>query len=352
MLLAESFHSNITLLHVITGDNRSNDTERILEQFAREKLREKESMIRSANIEVADAIIEKGIPFERIIQIAQTMDYNVIVVGAGNKAGNDVFRLGTTVEKLMRKNQIPLWVVKNESNRHVRRILCPVDFSDASTRALANAITLAKSFESELRILNVFTPVNIVSPRFNIDNEKENKRLRKAQQREFRSFLKEFHMGSVKHEIEILDGEPHKVILNYLQQDQYDLLMMGTSGKTGLSRILMGSVTEKVTREVPCSFITMKAKDITDDIFESNINDIEGILKVANEEYKQADFETAARLYLTGLRQYPDNIPLIKGVIRSYASLGNENKAEYYRKYATEIIRRTWGEAYLDKMDI
>jgi universal stress protein E len=352
MLLAKTFHSQITLLHVISVGNIPKESEGILEQYSRENLQTLASRIREDGIEVADTIIRKGVPFENIILVAQTMDFNVIVAGAGNKKEDEIFRLGTTVEKLIRKNQVPLWVVKNEPLRPIKKILCPVDFSDASKRAMGNAVTLAKNFQARLTVLNVFTPINIVSPRFNINNDAENRQLRKKQQKDYHDFIKGFDLGSIQHEVTTLDGEPHREILKTIQNGDFNLLLMGTSGRTGLSRILMGSVTEKVIREVPCSFITTKARDLTDDFFESNINDIEGILKAAREQYDKGAFESAAGIYLTGIRQYPDNIPLIKGLISAYHSIGNQNQADYYRKYAREIIKRTWGDEYLGKMDI
>jgi hypothetical protein len=56
---------------------------------------------------------------------------------------------------------------------------------------------------------------------------------------------------------------------------------MGTTGRSGISKILMGSVTEKVIREVPCSFITVKNEDIVALELESKIQDIENYYSLA-----------------------------------------------------------------------
>ncbi len=58
------------------------------------------------------------------------------MIGSGEKSKNDIFRLGTTAEKIIRKSDKPVWVVKKDNPLNVKNILCPVDFSPESKRAL------------------------------------------------------------------------------------------------------------------------------------------------------------------------------------------------------------------------
>ncbi|HER08357.1 MAG TPA: hypothetical protein ENO20_05535 [Bacteroides sp.] len=352
IMLAKVFNSLISILHVTPDNNISRELEAFLEKSINEKFKELRARIEKENITVGDTTLERGAPFEKIIQKARTSNPNVIVVGSGNKKEGDVFRLGTTVEKLMRKNQVPLWVVKNEVIRPIDKMLCPVDFSEASSRALTNAITLTKHFDAELTIFNVFTPFMISSPRFKADQEAENQRLRRMQEKQYHDFLGQFDLGSVKHKILFVVGDPHVQILRIIREKGTDLLLMGTTGKTGLSRILMGSVTEKVTRELPCSFITTKARDLTEDFFADNLREIESIISFAKSMLEQKDFEKAIELYTLGIKQYPDNIPILAGLVESYKAVGNTDRANYYRKYAREIIKRMWGEEYLQVINL
>ncbi len=66
-----------------------------------------------------------------------------------------------------------------------------------------------------------------------------------------------------------------------------DLIIMGSAGKTGLSRILLGSVAEKVTREVPCSVITMKSEDAIRLYIEAQIDDLETHFKEGRESLEE-----------------------------------------------------------------
>ncbi|MCG8702330.1 MAG: universal stress protein, partial [Bacteroidales bacterium] len=313
--LAETFNSQITLMHVIEQGVMSKELETLVFESVETKMSAISSQVKSKGVLVNNTLIEKGVAFEKIIQEAQSGDYNVMVVGSGNKSPNETFKLGTTVEKLMRKNQVPLWVVKDEEEMKLKRIVCPVDFSASAERALNNAITLASRFNVQLDILNVYVPLNVFSFRYETDNGQENKVLKAQQEKDFYAFLRKFNLSSVKHNTIVLEGSAHEEILSYIKENEVDLLLMGTTGKTVISRLLMGSVTEKVTRELPCSFITTKAKDIANDYFESNLRSIESILNAARSFYRQANYEKALEKYSVALKQYPDNIPVLKGLI-------------------------------------
>ncbi len=350
ILLAKRFKSRIVLLHVASEENVSEETKKLIEQSIQNRLHELKEKISKDGAYVSDIIIEKGVAFEKIIQVAQARNVNVIVAGSGSKDHNDNFKLGTTVEKLMRKNQIPLWVVKNEDVKPISKITCPVDFSDASRRALLNAISLAKRFDAELSVLHVFVPVVSTSVRISLNIEEENTNLRKIKEKEFDRFLNEIDFKSVRFTKDLLMGIPDVEIFRAIKRQNTDLLLMGTTGKTSLSKLLMGSVTEKVTRELPCSFITTKARDITDGYLESNLKGIESILNPARNAFKKGDYELAIEEFTIGLKQYPDNIPILIGLIDSYKALGNNIKVEFYNEYKAEVLDRIWGKDIMDKM--
>lgn len=350
VLLAKKFKSRIALVYVASEENVSEETKILIEQSIHNKLVELKEQISKEGVNVSDILIERGVAFEKIIQVAQARNVNVIVAGSGSKDKNDNFKLGTTVEKLMRKNQIPLWVVKNEDVKPISKITCPVDFSDASRRALLNAITLAEEFNAELSVLHVFVPVVSTSIRISLNIEEENKSIRNEKEKEFDRFLNEIDFKSVKFTKNLLMGMPDIEIFKAIKQQNTDLLLMGTTGKSSLSKLLMGSITEKVTRELPCSFITTKAKDITDGYLESNLKGIESILNPARNAFKKGDYELAIEEYTIGLKQYPDNIPILLELIDSYKALGNNTKVDFYSDYKNEVLKRIWGDHLLNKL--
>ncbi|NJM14551.1 MAG: universal stress protein [Bacteroidales bacterium] len=185
VMLAKAFNSQITLLHVLADTVISAEHEQLMNESVIERLNHLKDKVREQGIATPIVQVEKGVAFEKIIEIAHKTDANVIVAGAGSKTPGDTFKLGTTAEKLIRKNQIPLWVVKNQEVKPIKKILCPVDFSDSSKRALQNAITVSGRFNAELTVLNVFVPFNYFSMRFQVDNVKENNTQKKCRNRIF-----------------------------------------------------------------------------------------------------------------------------------------------------------------------
>ncbi len=89
--------------------------------------------------------------------------------------------------------------------------------------------------------------------------DEENEDVSPKRKRKFNSFLENFNLTDLNWRKEIQGGDPATEILVAISRYKSDLLIMGTIGKSGLNRLIMGSVTEKVIREVPCSFITLKS---------------------------------------------------------------------------------------------
>jgi universal stress protein E len=106
----------------------------------------------------------------------------------------------------------------------------------------------------------------------------------------FDSFLSKFNLIDLEWEKVIRKGEPAKEILSAISDFNIDLLVMGTTGKYGLGKMVLGSVTEKVIREVPCSFITLKSEDIIDLQLETEIRDLKSHFAVAEQLVKDGFF--------------------------------------------------------------
>jgi nucleotide-binding universal stress UspA family protein len=347
--VSEVFNSHLILLHVITGEQLSTRAENILRGLVKEKYEALQKEVGPAIAERLELVIQKGIIFEQIVRISIKRDVNVIIAGAGKQAGN---RLSTKVEKLMRKSQVPLWLVRNEDKPPARKILCPVDFSDASVRAMNNAILLASRLKAGLLVMHVYTKIDIQSPRLQVNNEEENRRLLNGKQQEMAAFMEKFDLSAIRHEAFLEEGHPDTAILEVIGRQEVDLLVMGTTGRSGLSRILMGSITEKVTREVPCSFITTKSQDIARTWFESNLGEMETYLQQARQYRAEGELEKAITCYSAGLKQFPDNIPMLQGLIAVHEESGNASKATFFRDYAREVVRRLWGSEYLEKLGL
>jgi len=150
--------------------------------------------------------------------------------------------------------------------RRIGRILVPVDFSDNAKAALQYARMLADKFGAEVHVLHVYpepayiTPdmVMAYSPGTVAQGVLEFVRGQAA--RDLDAFLDAVGKegsGLVTGRLET--GDPFRRIIEVATLGHYDLLVMGTHGRTGISHLLLGSVAERVVRHSPCPVLTIRA---------------------------------------------------------------------------------------------
>ena len=136
-----------------------------------------------------------------------------------------------------------------------RNILVPTDFSEPSTAAFRMAAALARDHGANLIVLHVREIPPAPLPTFGTvappDEGQHKLLLDKLEQVELSD-------GSVSVEYVMVDGEAGEEIVKVATDRRCDLIVLGTHGRTGLGRLLMGSVTLEVMRKAPCPVLTLK----------------------------------------------------------------------------------------------
>jgi nucleotide-binding universal stress UspA family protein len=142
----------------------------------------------------------------------------------------------------------------------IRRILCPVDFSDYSRRALDHAIAIARWYESTITALHVFSPALVApygpgpvifEPIVLIPADRD--RLLA----DTKAFIEAEAAPGVPIEAVVREGNTAGEILDQETKMRADLLVIGTHGRSGFERLVLGSVTEKVLRKARCPVLTV-----------------------------------------------------------------------------------------------
>jgi nucleotide-binding universal stress UspA family protein len=204
--------------------------------------------------------IEPGKAFVTIIRAARQMPADLIVIAAhGSHSLRDLF-LGTTAEKIVRKGEIPVLVVKNRSGTPYRRLLVPTDYSDAARQALITALALAP--EAHLDLLHVYTlwgegRLSLADPGEET-REKYHQQAREGAAAAMAEWLRGIDLGARPIERHFRHGHPGALIPQTARELTADLVAMGTAGRSGLPYILLGSVAEHVLREAPCDVLTVR----------------------------------------------------------------------------------------------
>jgi nucleotide-binding universal stress UspA family protein len=144
----------------------------------------------------------------------------------------------------------------------LRRILAPTDFSEHSDRALRSAAEMARQFGAKLFLLHVVSSEALeriakahVQPH-PVDRVYED--LTQEIREQYVTHVPPEIRKSLETEILVLPGVPFLEIIRVARMKGVDLIVMATHGRTGLSHVLMGSVTEKVVRKAPCPVVSIR----------------------------------------------------------------------------------------------
>jgi len=340
--VAQRFNSELILLHVLPSEAKAKAVHDIVVRSVNTEFKKLEEKFIDANV-LTTRLVRYGNIFDQIITVSEDENVNVIIIGNENNKSENAFRIGILAEKLTRKAEKPVWVHRNDQSTEPENILCPVDFSDASDRALNNALKIARIFNSKLHIVNVFEPMgNLYSPRLNLDPDNLDKKNEIDNQKMFDSFIGKFNFSGIKYNVVALKGDPYKKISAFLKDNKIDLMLIGATGKTMLTRILIGSLTEQIARNLQCSLITVKAKNILNLKIDSDISNIEKHFENAKNMENTGYFAEAAEQLKICLQINDLHVPSLTNLIRLYEKLGEEEQAKIYKQKLDEILSRLW----------
>lgn len=144
----------------------------------------------------------------------------------------------------------------------LKRVIVPVDFSEHALHALDYAIELCQSFNPEFVILFALEQVQFADMGTVYGTPVAVQGVFDEQRRAARAELAKLVARPAKRGVRIRpvleDGSPHRAIVDAAKRLRADLIVMGTHGRTGMARVLLGSVAETVVRHAHCPVLTIR----------------------------------------------------------------------------------------------
>jgi nucleotide-binding universal stress UspA family protein len=196
-----------------------------------------------------------------ILRHAKSLPADLLVMGSHGRSGFERLLLGSVTERLIRQAPCPTMVVPRaapdvpvDEPVQFRRILCPVDFSDVSVRALAYAMSLAGEGRAQVTLLHVIEVppelrANPLAEGFDVD------KVRAAADTDALKRLSELvpaFAGSCSMKTVVREGSPYREILKTAAARAADLIVMGVRGRGAMDLMLFGSNTARVSRAATC----------------------------------------------------------------------------------------------------
>lgn len=136
-----------------------------------------------------------------------------------------------------------------------KRILVPMDFSEHALNALRLAISLARATGAHITLLHIGVVPHVYATELGLTGAANplfvqmSEDISKEQRHRLETLASDEIPESLSHDIVVREGFPPEEVLAQVAAGGHDLVVMGTHGRTGLGRVLLGSVTERVVRQ-------------------------------------------------------------------------------------------------------
>jgi nucleotide-binding universal stress UspA family protein len=242
------------------------------------------------DVDIEEAVVRDVAAAPAILNYASEKDVDVIGLGTHGRRGLRRFLLGSVAEEVVRRADRPVLTVRGDeeggddldTHRPARRILVPIDFSEPSRVALHHALALAELYDASIDVLHVVQQT--MHPAFYVGGAKDirdiDPQIEEKVEDRMQSFIDETLdlaapgpggpaaetvTAPVKASItpHVMIGTVDTEVPAFIEDHDIDLIAMSTKGQTGLDRILLGSVAEKIVRLSPCPVFTVKASGKT-----------------------------------------------------------------------------------------
>lgn len=187
----------------------------------------------------------------------------------------------------------------------MKKILVPVDFSTPSENALKVAADLAKKNNAQVCVLHIIELAETLfgSEQFNVDDEQIVFFMKMAKKR-FAKFMEKDFLKDVDYKDMVDIGPTSKYISDYAKKENVDMIVMGSTGVSGLEEVLIGSNTEKIVRTSPVPVLVVKKKmedlSIKQVVFASDF-DLESLKAYENAKKFADSFDAQLKLLYVNL---------------------------------------------------
>jgi len=206
--------------------------------------------------------LRRGDPAEEILAYAEEIDADALAMGTHGRTGVQRFVAGSVTETVLRKSPVPVLTVRATERSDARgsydEILLPTDGSEAASVAFDHGIAVATAFDARIHAVNVVDIAAVASEEPLPPNVLDIRR--EAGQKAVEAVASRAREAGLDVATAVREGFPASDLLEYAEENEIDLIAMGTAGQTGLSRFLLGSTSERVVRHAKIPVLAVNAR--------------------------------------------------------------------------------------------
>ena len=277
-MLAEHHHAALTVIDVLkelpTEMLRAVTTvspDELQEISVQERRRELEQLVApvvAEGVQIHTKVLI-GTPFLEIIREVLRNRHDLVMKVA--EGGRRTLLFGSTDMHLLRKCPCPVWIGKSGRKAHHARILAAVDPDPSderrnalNTRVMALAIALARVDHAELHVAHAWDVVGeqflrgLRSPLSDAEVDRLVSKTHSDHSLGLDRLIRRYDTGDLKPKKHLLRGEAGELIPKLVNEQQIDMVVMGTVARTGIPGLIIGNTAEKVLDQVNCSVLAIK----------------------------------------------------------------------------------------------
>jgi len=214
-----------------------------------------------------DGVILKGKPSDKIREFAKRRKADLIVLGKHGHGFFESMLAGSETIKVLKSSHIPVLTVKDEnykSKAQFKNILVPIDLTERSDLAVSYALNLAQLTGAKIKVVYVLRldmyAQDLPASALEMVIEQTEKALSKRVAKIKTSYeIKKNASKDIKVSYEVIHGMSEAVTISrYAEKNNTDLVVLHTHGRSGITRFLLGSVTERVISSSKCSVLAIR----------------------------------------------------------------------------------------------
>lgn len=210
-----------------------------------------------------DTDVVQGNPAQTIVEYAERYGQDLVVMPTHGREGISRYLIGSVSEKVIRLSSVPVLTVRMQPDETLEfpydAILIPTDGSPAATHAAEHTLSLAASLDATVHVLSVVDDTAL-GP--DVRSTMSGNESEEAATDAVETVISEAETRGVQKTVRHIEhGTPAEVILDSIASNDIHLVGMGTTGRRGTDRILLGSVAEKTVRSAPVPVMTIADPD-------------------------------------------------------------------------------------------
>jgi nucleotide-binding universal stress UspA family protein len=208
------------------------------------------------------AEVLQGEPYRTIVDYAPARDVDLIVMPTHGRRGLERFLLGSTTERVVRLSEVPVLTVRPDEDVTVRypyrNVLVPTDGSDPASEALELALDVVRVADADLHLLSM---VDVASLGIDVRTDLALDSLERSANEILEVAATTAAEAGVTPATKRVDfgTSVTRTVCTEIDERDVDLVVVGTHGRTGLERYVLGSVTEKLVRMAPVPVLTVRS---------------------------------------------------------------------------------------------